>query len=140
MKKTTRFIALVCAILMMLCLCACGMSNSEHMLGETSFRYFAAFMDGNGFKYTTEYSKRGDLEITIHAPATKAWDKYVQEFDLASREMILTVGAACVAYAIDQNIILDDVTVVMVDVKGDVKYKAVNGNIIKTPWEALYEN
>lgn len=135
MKKTTRFIALVCAILMMLCLCACGgMSKSECMVGQAKFNALADDMGNRDIKYTVDYSRSGDLDIMINVPKSKGFTTYDQQFDLATKKLLLLAVDIFALYAANNGIALDDITVKIVDADGVTQYKAVNGNIVKTPW------
>lgn len=134
MKKTTRFIALVCAILMMLCLCACGMSNSEQLLGEAAFRSLADELSSGSVSYEVEYSKRGDLDVTITINKANAFDEYNAAFDSAAKDLLTLDCDIFVTYANNNKVELDDIKIFIVDADGNVQYKSVNGNIVKTPW------
>lgn len=143
MKKTTRFIALVCAILMMLCLCACGMSDVERLHNEDILRTFAHDVMSAStptVDYVISYSKYGDLDIEVDAWSPKTSDPaMIAQIDTATREIMLMAEDWIREYAHLQNIEIDDVTVTCTGVNGG-EYKSVNGNFIKTPTQALYED
>lgn len=144
MKKTTRFVALICAILMMLCLCACGMSDVERLHGEDILREFANDVMSeaapNSTHYIISYSKYGDLDIEIDSWSPQTSDPAkIAQCDTATKELMILIENWVREYARQQSVEIDDVTITCTGVNGG-EYKSVNGKIIKSPTQALYED
>ena len=119
---------------MMLCLCACGMSDVERLHGEDILRAFVNdTLTTPDVQYTIKYSKTGDVDIELHVwPLNTSDEKKLAQIDAATKELMLFAEDTVRDYAYKQNIEVDDVTVTCTSATGE-EYKSVNGNIIKTP-------
>lgn len=130
MKKFVRVIALVCALVMVLCMCGCTAVGKEERARIVSTMESDLNARDGVFLTSVDCDRHGNVTITCTCPTNPKIQQNINEFTALAREMAIAVDGYANTAADYYGFFIKNVTIYICDTQGNLYCKTVNGHVV----------